>query len=128
MDDQVVNYAYRHAASGWLNLPQAGVLALRKKIVTHLQSKPIAKISQIAADLFKSFAIFNLDWQLVAQTEIGECYLQGYIAKQEPGTWVRRVETQQDSCNCCTDIHGLEYEVIAPDTPKQELANSSLGW
>ena len=115
VDEEIVSYARHHAASGWLDLPQADALAVRETIVEHFQGKPTSTVSQLERRLFDKFAGLNLDWRLVAQTEAGECHLQGYIAAQKPGTRVRRMEAWQNSCDCCAKVQGLECEVVAPD-------------
>ncbi len=96
------------------------MLAVRAMIIDHLQSNPPPTVAQLGRSLFDNFATLNLDWALVAQTEIGECQLQGFIGGQKPGVWVKRVEALQNECSYCEAIKGRTYQVVASDSSNKD--------
>ncbi len=116
----IIRYAQEHAASGWLDLEQADMLAVRRMIVSHLQGGPAQAASRLERRLFDASATLNRDWDLAAQTEVGECQLQGFIAGQTPGSWVKRMEAYQDGCDYCAGIQGLVCEVVSPNAPEKD--------
>jgi hypothetical protein len=77
---------------------------------------------RLESGLFDEFGRLNLDWRLVAQTESGECRLQGFIVSQSRGTIIRRLEAYQGACPTCVAMNGRTFMVVMSDDPAKNWA------
>jgi hypothetical protein len=120
IEREILRYAREHAGEAFDEIPSWARLRVRKIIVDYLECNmelregKLNSRSQMEANLFDDFAEFNLDWRLVAQTELGECQLQGLIACQRSGAIVRRMEAYKDACPDCVELNGRTFSVVMP--------------
>lgn len=68
----------------------------------------------LQTELVDAFAPLNRDWRRIAVTEAGEAQCQGFIASQDPGRRVRRVEQYKNVCAWCAKIDGVVMTVVDP--------------
>ena len=112
-----MRYAREHAGETCEDIPSECRQEMRHLVVSQLEFDlgfhPDLRRGRLrlADTLFDSFSILNLDWRLIAATEIGECRLQGYIAAQTPGTHVRWMETRSGACPMCAALDGQMFTV-----------------
>lgn len=74
----------------------------------------------LRTELRDAFAPLNRDWRRIAITEATEALGQGFIAAQQPGARVKRVEQYRNACTWCRKIDGLVLRVVDPDTPEKD--------
>lgn len=125
--DETLRYAHEHAGTWFTDSSPAVRAAVRDAVVAYLQGGSGGQIvgrttASLRSTLFDQFAHLNLDWDLVAQTEVGECRLQGFIAEQQPGTSVRRREAYTGACAACSELNGRTFVVVSPHDPAKDWA------
>lgn len=76
----------------------------------------------LQTELRDAFAPLNRDWRRIAITEATEALGQGFIAAQEPGARVKRVEQYRNACTWCRKIDGMVMRVVAPDEVEKDGA------
>jgi hypothetical protein len=72
---------------------------------------------RLASALFDTFAMLNLDFDLIAATELGEALVMGIVAAQKPGTRLERHEAYRGACQWCRSINGKVFTVVSPSKP-----------
>lgn len=75
---------------------------------------PLVSNPALQTRLFDAFGQFNRDWRRIAVTEAGEIKNQGFIALQDPGEFVRRVERYRGACTFCRNLDGRVFKVVDP--------------
>lgn len=94
---------------------------LRNVIMQHVEQKMMGEASDaLQTRLFDEFATLNRDWRRIAITEATDCQLNGFVAAQEAGTKLKRVEQYQNACTFCRKIDGRIVEVVAPNHPNKD--------
>lgn len=127
LTDETLRYAQEHAGTWLTDSSPAVRAAVRDAVVAHLQGGGDGQIggramASLRSTLFDRLAHLNLDWDLVAQTEVGECRLQGFIAEQRPGTTVRRREAYTGAWAACSELNGRTFVVVSPNDPAKDWA------
>lgn len=128
IEQEILRYAREHAGEAFDEFSTDVRLRVREIIVEHLESamglrkRRRSTWERLEASLFDEFAVPNLDWRLVAQTELGECRLQGFVASQSPGAIVRRMEAYNDACPACIEMNGRTFTIVMPDAPAKNWA------
>lgn len=128
IEQEVLRYAREHAGEAFDDIPTAVRVRVREIIVDHLEHEMDMRESErrpwprLESRLFDEFAVLKLDWRLVAQTELGECRLQGFIASRPSGTIVRRIEAYEGACSACVGMNGRTFRVVTPDASARDWA------
>lgn len=68
----------------------------------------------LQTELVDAFGGLNRDWRRIAVTEATEAQCQGFVASQEPGRRVQRVERYKNACNWCAKLDGRIFTVVDP--------------
>lgn len=125
---ECLRYAREHGGEAFDEIPTEVRWRVREIIVDHLEYEMGLRETwrsprpRLESSLFDQFAELNLDWQLIARTELGECQLQGFIASQQSGAIVRRLEAYKGACPACVKMNGRTFTVVAPDAPNKDWA------
>jgi hypothetical protein len=125
IEDETLRYAQDHAGETCADVPRQIRPLVRNLIVTKLQAdlgigSSWARTISLESMLFDQFGALNLDWRIVAQAELSECYLQGFIAAVGVGRRVRRMEPRAGSCPSCSNLNDQVFLVVAEDAPKKD--------
>jgi hypothetical protein len=125
---EVLRYAREYAGNTFDEIPTEMRSRVREIIVdyieyeTGLRERWRSPRPRLDSTLFDEFGVLKLDWRLIAQTELGECALQGYIASQPSGAIVGRMEAYEGACPACREISGRRFTVVMPDAPNKDWA------
>jgi len=124
VESEVLRYARQYAGETFDVVPPECRLAVRQLVVRQLEFDLGAERRygrpRLASALFDEFAILNLDWNLIAVTEIGECHLQGFIAAKAVGSRVQRVEPRRDCCPVCKALEGQRFTVVSEHSDEKD--------
>jgi hypothetical protein len=126
VEQEILRYARENSGEAFDEIPPEARGRVREIIVGHLEyemglrERWRSPRSRLESRLFDEFAALNLDWRLVAQTELGECQLQGFIASQPQGEIVRRIEVYKGVCPACAEMNGRTFAVVMPDAPAKD--------
>jgi len=128
VEQEILRYARENAGEAFDEIPTEARARVREIIVDYLEcemglrGRGRSPRPRLGSNLFDEFAVLNLDWQLVAQTELGECQLQGFIASQSSGAIVRRMEAYNGACPACMQMNGRTFTVVMPNAPAKDWA------
>lgn len=121
VEQEILRYARENAGAAFDEIPTEVRPRVREIIVNHLECEMgLCESSRrpgpgLESSLLDEFAVLNLDWRLVAQTEVGECRLQGFVASQPSGAIVRRMEAYKGMCPACAEMNGRTFTVVSPN-------------
>ncbi len=117
--DEVGLYAAEHFASIFPEIPKEARPRLVELVLKALSS-PGSSSRDLASWLFEELAYLNLDWRLVAVSALGECYCQGFVASRPLGSKVRWKAPYSGGCDCCRELDGRVFTVVAADAPDRD--------
>lgn len=121
-EKSAMEYAIHHAAENVVNLSDGARKQMREIVARHVHKQQSGDNSgpSLQSELLDTFGELNRDWNRIAVTEAGECFLQGMIGGMQPGTKVKRVEHYDTACPFCKKIHGVIATVVSADHPNKD--------
>jgi len=121
---QVLSFARNRCADAVTRVSEGMRLQLRQTIAqeveqAHLAGRPVWSTA-LQTRLQDEYMVQNRDWRRVALTESAEALNQGFVACQEPGQKLKRVEQYKGVCAWCAKIDGRVMEVVDPSEPEKD--------
>ena len=114
----VLDFARNRCADAVTRVSDGMRAHLRQTIAAQVEQAALAGrpvwSTELQTRLQDGYAIQNRDWRRVALTESTEALNQGFIASQEPGQRLKRVEQYRGVCAWCAKIDGKVFEVVEP--------------
>ena len=124
IQQQVREFARLRCADAVTRVSEGVRMQLRQTISQEVEQASLAGrpvwSTALQTRLQDDFAIQNRDWRRVALTESTEALNQGFVASQEPGQRLKRVEQYRGVCAWCAKIDGREFEVVDPAEPDKD--------
>lgn len=124
IQQQVREFARLRCADAVTRVSEGVRMQLRQTIAQEVEQASLAGrpvwSTALQTRLQDDFAIQNRDWRRVALTESTEALNQGFVASQEPGQRLKRVEQYRGVCAWCAKIDGREFEVVDPAEPDKD--------
>lgn len=123
---KVAEFARHRSAEAVTRVSDGMRAALRQTVsreveAAELAGRPVWSTS-LQTRLQDEFAIQNRDWRRVALTESAEAMNHGFIAAQQPGQRLKRVEQYRGVCSYCAKIDGRVLEVVDASEPEKDGA------
>lgn len=118
----VLDFAVNRAAEYVTSLADQARHQLRGIVSRHVEARELGREAgpSLQSELLDEFGLLNRDWRRIAVTEAGEAQAQGYVAAQEPGTRIKRVERYKNACNWCRKIDGAIVTVVEASKPDKD--------
>lgn len=128
IQNQVREFARLRCADAVTRVSEGVRMQLRQTIAQEVEQANLAGrpvwSTALQTKLFDNFSLQNRDWRRVALTESTEALNQGFVASQEPGQRLKRVEQYRGVCAWCAKIDGRVMTVVDPADPDKDGENS----
>ena len=122
----ILDVSQARAAQFISDLTESTRARMKRLVIRHVEAQVLGTRGgtpgYLERALFDEFAILNRDCRRIAVTEVGECYLQGFVAAQRPGTRLRRQEAYKGACDWCRSINGKVFTVVEPTATRKDGA------